>query len=187
MTTHSDYFEVMNMPHKMGLDSKALEKTFYTLSRKFHPDFFENKSEKEKLWSRVQTASLNKAYEVLKDPVERAKYLLSLEAPEPEEERSKIDPMLVAEIFEIQEMVEEEKETEDPALQVKLQDAKKEVEEKINTRRQSLGGHFKGWDALEDAPTKKQDLAKTIRKTIHEITYLKNLIQSIETRGQIRH
>ena len=35
-----DYFEVFNLPRKLTLDVVALEKQFYTLSRKLHPDRF---------------------------------------------------------------------------------------------------------------------------------------------------
>ncbi len=177
----------MGFPHRMNLDVEALKKTFYDLSRKLHPDFFHGKSFKEKVLSVEQTTLLNKAYNTLKDPIARAEYLLDLEVPISEKERTKVDPVLVSEIFEIQEMVEEEKGSGNPALKTKLQQSKKEVEEKIKARRKVLEGHFKEWDVLEKDPAHKKDLARTIRKAIDEIAYLKNLIQSIETGGQIRH
>jgi len=183
----NDYFVFMDFPRKIGIDRTLLEKTYYELSRKFHPDFFQGKSDKEKLYSLEQSAFLNKAYNASKDPIARAEYLLDLEIPGDPKERTKIDTALVSEIFEIQEKVEEENATRDPALRAELQHAKKEVEIKIEERRQFLETHFKEWDTLGNNQTKKQELAKTIRKTIDEITYLKNLIQSIQTGGQIRH
>lgn len=183
----TDFFEFMKMPRKMNLDLKVLEKTYYDLSRKFHPDFFQGKSDKEKFWSRVQSASLNKAYETLKDPIKRAESLLNLEVPPSKEEKTHIEPALVSEIFEIQEMVEEQSRTKDSHLKSQLQNAKKEVEGKVAIRKKSLEAYFKEWDTLGNNAAKKEGLAKTIRKTIHEIAYLKNLIQSIETGGAIRH
>lgn len=170
----------------MTLEVSTLDKIFYELSRKFHPDVFHGRSEKEKLHSREKTTLLNEAYTTLKDPVARALYLLNLEVPESGKERTKIDPALVSEIFEIQELVETEKRTKDPALQAELEEAEKEVMEKIEARRKALEASFEEWDAPHHIG-RKQELAKTLRKTIDEITYLKNLIQSIQTGGQIRH
>ena len=182
-----DYFAFLGLPKKMTLHASALEKNFYELSRRFHPDFFHGESDKEKLYSLERSAFLNKAYKTLKDSTARAEYLLDLEVPAPAKERTQIDPMLVAEIFEIQEMVEEEKNTKAPGLKAKLQEARRKVEGKIAARRGLLKDHFKEWDTLGNDPSKKQTLAKTIRKTIDEITYLKNLLQAIQTGGQIRH
>ena len=181
-----DYFSFLGLPRKIGLDRASLDKVFYELSRKFHPDFAQGKSDKEKLDRLEKSAFLNKAYQTLKDPVSRAEYLLDLEVPGDPKERTKIDPVLVSEIFEIQEMVEEEKRTKDPALTSRLEEAKAEVEGKILARQELLESVFQKWDALND-PGQKKSLARLIRKTIDEITYLKNLIQSIQTGGRIIH
>ncbi len=169
----------------MTLEVSTLDKIFYELSRKFHPDLFHGRSEKEKLYSREKTPLLNEAYKTLKDPVTRAEYLLNLEVPEFGKERTKIDPVLVSEIFEIQELVEEENQTKDPALKAELSRAEKEVREKVEARRKALEASFAEWDASYIG--RKQELATLIRKTIDEITYLRNLIQSIQTGGQVRH
>lgn len=182
-----DYFAFLGIPRSIDLDLGALEKIFYDLSRKLHPDFFHGRDFKEKVLSIENTTFLNKAYNTLKDPVTRAEYLLDLEVPGDPKERTKIDTVLVTEIFEVQEKVEEEGRTKDPALRAELESAQKEVEGKIAARRKTLEAYFKEWDALGDNPAKKQELAKTIRRTVDEITYLKNLIQSIQTGGQIRH
>jgi len=182
-----DYFEFMEFPRKMGLDPALLEKRFYELSREYHPDLVQGKSDKEKLLAQGKSALLNKAYQTLKDPVERAEHLLSLESPTSQKERTQIDPSLAAEIFEIQEKVEEEKRAKDPALKTELLEARRSVEGKIQARNAALEGYFKEWDLLRKDSPEKQTLAKTIRKTLDEITYLKNLIQSIDTGGRVRH
>ena len=41
------YFEFMELPPKLDIDLKALEKTFYRLSRQFHPDFYQNRPDSE--------------------------------------------------------------------------------------------------------------------------------------------
>ena len=62
------------------IDPEMLEAKFYELSRAFHPDFYQNKSETEQAISLSNAATLNTAYRTLRDPIQRAEYLLDLEA-----------------------------------------------------------------------------------------------------------
>jgi len=181
-----NYFEFMGIPQTMCFDPKALEKAFYTLSRQYHPDLQQGRGDKEKVEALEKSALLNKAYTTLKDPLLRAAYLINLEAPVPEKERIQVDTGLVSEIFEIQEKVEEEKRTKNPTLRSELLDAQKEVEEKITRRIATLQDAFKAWDALGEERPKKEALAREIYKALDEITYLKNVIQSIQT-GRVTH
>ena len=82
MTTaqpQSDYFTVFDLPRRLNLDLAQLERTFYRLSRKFHPDIYAQKSPEEQQWSLDQTSLLNDAYRTLKNPITRTEYLLKLE------------------------------------------------------------------------------------------------------------
>ena len=44
----SNYFEVFSLPSKLQIDTAALEKQFYVLSRKLHPDRFASRPVAEK-------------------------------------------------------------------------------------------------------------------------------------------
>ena len=44
------YFEFFSLPPKLAIDTAALEKTFYALSRKLHPDRFASKPAAVKSW-----------------------------------------------------------------------------------------------------------------------------------------
>ena len=82
MTTaqpQSDYFAVFSLPRKLHLDLPQLERSFYRLSRKYHPDVYATKSAAEQQWSLDQTSLLNDAYRTLKSPVSRTEHLLRLE------------------------------------------------------------------------------------------------------------
>ena len=103
-----DYFTCMNLPRRLLLDEKSLEETFYSLSRTFHPDFYANKDEGEKMVSLRNTALLNIAYRTLKDPIQRAEYLIRLEAAGSVKDIRSAPPAdLFDEILEIQENLEE--------------------------------------------------------------------------------
>src|SRR5713226_9779796 len=82
----ADYFTFFGLPRKLNLDVGALEKDFYELSRKLHPDLNARSASKEQEWSLQQSSLLNDAYRTLKDPVRRTQYLLRLEGVELEEQ-----------------------------------------------------------------------------------------------------
>src|SRR5882762_9286514 len=81
-----DYFTFFGLPRKLNLDVAVLEKDFYELSRKLHPDLNARSESKEQEWSLQQSSLLNDAYRTLKDPVRRTQYLLHLEGVELEEQ-----------------------------------------------------------------------------------------------------
>src|SRR5947209_5487889 len=82
----SDYFTVFSLPPKLHIDTAALEKSFYTLSRKLHPDRFASRPRAEQEAALSESSQLNDAYRTLKDPILRTQYLLTLEGIELEEQ-----------------------------------------------------------------------------------------------------
>ena len=84
-----NYFSFFGLPRKLNLDVAALERDFYALSRKLHPDLYAQSSEAEqRQWSLEKSSQLNDAYRILKDPVTRTQYLLELEGVQLEEQSS---------------------------------------------------------------------------------------------------
>lgn len=128
-----DYFTFFRLPRKLNLDVPALEKDFYDLSRKLHPDLNaraggkdtggkEQEKENEQEWSLQQSSQLNDAYRTLKDPIKRTQYLLQLEGVELEEQsktateqarstgqlkKQIVPPDLLEEVFELNMQLEE--------------------------------------------------------------------------------
>jgi molecular chaperone HscB len=117
-----DYFTFFGLPRKLNLDVAALEKDFYELSRKLHPDINARAGSQEQEWSLQQSSLLNDAYRTLKDPIKRTQYLLKLEGVELEEqsksatERARaagetkkqiVPPDLLEEVFELNMKLEE--------------------------------------------------------------------------------
>src|SRR5271170_588546 len=49
-----DYFTFFAFPRKLGLDLSALEREFYDLSRKLHPDLYARADKREQEWSLEQ-------------------------------------------------------------------------------------------------------------------------------------
>ena len=97
-----DYYALFGLEPKLSLDAADLERRFYDLSRKLHPDRFPHATAAELETS----ASLNDAYRTLRDPVSRAEYLLKRLGIEAGDSRQ-IAPEMLEEVFELNEALEE--------------------------------------------------------------------------------
>src|SRR6201996_6832436 len=122
--THIDYFTFFNLPRKLNLDTVVLEKQFYVLSRKLHPDRFAAKPAAEQEAALAESSRLNDAYRTLKDPIARTEYVLKLEGVEMEEQsraatdaaraagtekKQVVPPELLEEVFELNMQLQEMK------------------------------------------------------------------------------
>src|ERR1700743_3281862 len=117
-----NYFSFFGLPRKLNLDVARLEREFYELSRKLHPDLSARADKREQEWSLEQSSLLNDAYRTLKDPIKRTQYLLRLEGVELEEQSKSateqaratgeakkqiVPPDLLEEVFELNMQLEE--------------------------------------------------------------------------------
>ncbi|CAM9378184.1 unnamed protein product, partial [Hapterophycus canaliculatus] len=73
-----NYFEMFNCPPSVFLELKEVEKSFKDMQRAFHPDLFASKSPEEQEISAANSATANKAYQTLVQPMSRVKYLMRL-------------------------------------------------------------------------------------------------------------
>lgn len=74
--SNTDYFQLFALPKQYAIDAKQLESNYRKIQSTSHPDRFVNASAADKLAS-MQLATLsNEAYSTLKNPANRAKYLL---------------------------------------------------------------------------------------------------------------
>ncbi len=73
-----DYFSLFGLPARFHCDTRKLDAAYRKLQSEVHPDRFAASSEAEQRLALQSSARVNEAYRALKDPVERALYLLSL-------------------------------------------------------------------------------------------------------------
>ncbi len=76
MPRASGYYEIFDLPLRLALDQKDLERRYYALSRRLHPDVYAGRTPAEQQAALDATAALNDAYRTLKDPAARAEYVL---------------------------------------------------------------------------------------------------------------
>src|SRR5881397_695353 len=108
-----DHFEVFGLPRRLAVDTAELQRKFYELSRRYHPDFHQTAPPEEQVRALEASAGLNAAYRALRDPISRIEYLVRLEEGRETKEgatvKPKAPPELLEEMFEIQEALQEAK------------------------------------------------------------------------------
>ena len=72
----ADPFDRLGFAHGYDIDPAALDRGYFDLQRRLHPDRFASKGARERTFSQQQAAAINDAYQTLKDPLMRAVALL---------------------------------------------------------------------------------------------------------------
>jgi molecular chaperone HscB len=186
-----DYFTCMGFPRRLTIDPRQLETKFYELSRAFHPDFFQNKSAEEQTISLGNSAMLNTAYRTLRDPIQRAEYLLDLEAGSVKDIRTSPPADLFEEILELQDTLDEYRATDRAsdtaaALCAKLEKERTTLERRQQDMETALQQLFIQWDALQDrggatdqARAERNRILKHMREILSNRTYVKNIVNDL--------
>ncbi|WP_417804107.1 Fe-S protein assembly co-chaperone HscB [Thalassospira lucentensis] len=104
-----DHFTRFGLEPSFIVDIDAIEATYLKQQQLLHPDRFASKSGREQALSSQQAASLNEAFETLKNPVARAHYMMRLAGHEPEggEGHTVNDPELLMEAMEMREALDD--------------------------------------------------------------------------------
>jgi molecular chaperone HscB len=177
-----NYFEVFGLSQKLGIDIKALERTFHELSRKYHPDYFTTASPEEKGRALRMTALLNDAYRTLRDPTRRVEYLLSLH--QLKSDGSKVPQSLLMEVFDINEQLQDVKASGQADSQT-VEDLRRQIQSKRDKFERALDDARSQWDALIAANAPELELKTQLGKLaeiLSESSYIRNLENEIDGR-----
>ncbi|ELE6590947.1 co-chaperone HscB [Vibrio alginolyticus] len=110
-----NHFELFGLPSQFKLDGSLLSSQFRELQKRFHPDNFATGSERDRLMAVQKAAQINDAYQVLKNPISRAEYILAEQGVEIRDEQQTMqDPMFLMEQMELREELEEIADKSDP-------------------------------------------------------------------------
>lgn len=201
-----DYFSFFGLPLKLNLDVAALEKGFYELSRRLHPDLNAKGGSQEQEWSLEQSSLLNDAYRTLRDPIKRTEYLLHLEGVELEEQSKSateqarasgqikkqiVPPDLLEEVFELNMQLEElrmqkKMGEDDPALIEEIGKQKLALEQKHDALLQELKTYWSLWDSAIDRGNgnelpaeERAQLAGKMVDVLNRRNYIRNLVRDV--------
>jgi molecular chaperone HscB len=202
-----DYFTFFGLTPKLNLDVAALEKDFYELSRKLHPDLNATTGSREQEWSLEQSSMLNDAYRTLRDPIKRTAYLLHLEGIQLEEQsksateharstgeaKKQIVPSgLLEEVFELNMQLEELRANkklgeDDPALIAEIGKHKVDLESKYQALLEELKTYWNAWDSLIDrghdgspaTAEKWEQITGKMVDVLNRRNYIRNLVRDV--------
>ena len=189
-----DYFTCLGLPRLLTIDPEQLEAKYYEMSRSFHPDYYQRKTEMEQDISLRNSALLNTAYRTLKDPVRRAEYLVQLEAGNAKDIRNSPPAELFEEILALQEDLEEfqalsdeQDSTRKKELREKISGDHAMLEQRQKDMEQRLTSLFTTWDKLQqhenqEDPGHKEQKAKALqemREILSNRTYVQNIVQDL--------
>ena len=77
-TIRQDFFSLFGLPRQQGLDADRLESLYRDIQSKVHPDKHAHLADSEKRLAMQWATHVNEAYQTLRDPLQRARYLLQL-------------------------------------------------------------------------------------------------------------
>lgn len=83
----NQYFNLFQLQPAFDINDEQLEQAYRTLAARFHPDRFAAASSFEQKQAVMMSATINEAYRALKNPIDRAAYLLqahNIDADAPE-------------------------------------------------------------------------------------------------------
>ncbi len=197
----ADFFAVFGLPQRLRVDTAALEKQFYAMSRKLHPDRFVSQPAAVQEEVLRQSSLLNDAYRTLRDPVLRTQHLLHLEGLEMEEQskaatdrarasgsekKQAVPPELLEEVFELNMQLTEMRAArqmgeDDAELRRDLEGAKRGFDGQMEETQAELERLWDAWDAaLESGDAGAKGRAKEGMVTLlNKRRYLRNLVRDV--------
>lgn len=196
-----DYFAVFELPVKLEIDVVALEKQFYAMSRRLHPDRFASRPLAEQEAALAESSLLNDAYRTLKDPILRTQYLLKLQGVELEEQskaatdaaratgiekKQVVPPELLEEVFELNMQLQEMRAAkqmgeDEPELRRDLVVAKDSFDGKMAETQAELQGLWAAWDSGVEAGDEaaKARAKDAMVALLNKRSYLRNLVRDV--------
>jgi molecular chaperone HscB len=110
-----NHFEIFSLPQRYALDRALLDARYRDLQRSVHPDRFASAGDQERRISMQQAAQINEAYQTLRDPLRRGRYLLELRGQDAgDPQRTHQDQAFLMEQMELRERLEDVRHQADP-------------------------------------------------------------------------
>jgi molecular chaperone HscB len=170
-----NYFELFNIPVSFDLDLSVLPQTYQQLQRLTHPDKFASGSEQQKLVAIQKNAQVNDAYSVLKSPLSRAEYLLSLRGIDLQHEQQTIkDTAFLMQQMEWREELAEIAERTDPLSA--LESLEDEIKQTIKSDLTKLKNFLE---------SDQQEAEKNAADIIRQLKFLYKILTEIELKEDV--
>ncbi len=178
-----DHFEVFGVPRRLRIDAADLQRRFYELARRHHPDFQAQAAPEEQARALAASARVNAAYRALRHPIGRIEYLVRLEEGGATNEGAAVKPKapseLLEEMFEIQEALAEAKAgAMTDATRAALREQRERLIGRYLEEEARLAGPLTdAWDAA--TPVDRPGVLATFKAALAERAYLRTVIDDL--------
>ncbi len=162
-----NHFELFGLPAAFALDAERLDQAYRGIQAQIHPDRFAHAGEAEKRLSMQWATRVNEAYQTLKKPFERARYLLQLNGVDAmDAKNTSMPPAFLMQQMEWRESLEDARGQRNvPALQ--------RLEQDLRTHATGLQGELEN---LLDASRDYVRAGETLRK----LRFMDKLLEEID-------
>ena len=134
---NQNYFELFGLQPRFDIDIEQLRHEQQRLQSKYHPDRFAAADERRKRESVQVAALINQAFETLRDPVKRSRYLLQINGADlPDESTTTRDSGFLMEQIEYREAMESCRHCDQALNQCR------QIEHRLETRQAELASEF---------------------------------------------
>jgi molecular chaperone HscB len=141
-----NFFQLFGLPERFRIDRADLSQRYRALQGEVHPDRFSHRPEAERVLSMQWATQINEANQTLGNPVRRARYLLSLNGVDTQEETNTAMPAdFLMQQMEWREAIEEAAQAGDSAtlaaLESRLQHEIRELETQLAVKIDDRGDY----------------------------------------------
>ncbi len=183
----TDFFAVLGLASHPGVDPAELDRRYYELSRRVHPDRFQTGSPEEQRASLQATALLNTAFRTLRDVETRGRYWLTRAGEDLGRENQSVPPRLAAYVFEVQEKVGELRTSANGSaagLRSELVETQRELAERRDRQRTALNDLLRGWPLGDGTPVAADERGasalRDLKSLLSELSYLRTLDRDLQ-------
>jgi molecular chaperone HscB len=163
-----DFYELFGLPVGFDVDTGDLSLRYRDLQRRVHPDRHATATAEERRLAMQFTTLVNEAYQTLRDPVRRGRYLLEREGLATDGETdTAMAPAFLMEQMELREELEETRHDEKPAERLAG------LAREVGRRMQDKIGEFRSFYA--QGPAARAQAKNTVR----ELQFLEKLQKEI--------
>jgi molecular chaperone HscB len=172
----TDYFVYLLGAEKLAIDTADLTRRFHQASKQVHPDRFTTKGPEQQALSVEHAEFLNRAYRTLRDPLERARYVLTRHGVEESGKRVPVE--LAEEYFELQELAMETAGGElDPEVRDRLAEIKANLDAAHRANMSRLDELFAAYDGA--APGDRPAVLQRMAALINDDNYARSMRRDI--------
>jgi molecular chaperone HscB len=166
MNFTADFFTLFQLAPRFRLDLAELEARYLALQGKVHPDRYARADERARRLSMQMAARVNEAYRALREPLARARYLLSLAGHDAAESNVRMEPEFLIAQMEWREAVQEARNGGEPH---ELERLRQRLALEMQDRYRRLAALF---DEQGDLPAAAED--------VRQLMFLEKLRDDIE-------